>query len=49
MLILSISKNPAAKIKEPKAEIEHLREACHTPLEKAIFEFMFSIGCRIGG
>ncbi|MGA3599379.1 tyrosine-type recombinase/integrase [Lysinibacillus agricola] len=28
--------------------IEHLRQACHTPLEKAIFEFMFSTGCRIG-
>ena len=54
-----ISKNPAAKIKEPKVgkripkflterEIEHLREACITPMEKAIFEFMFSTGCRIG-
>ena len=54
-----ISKNPAAKIKEPKAgkripkflterEIEHLREACNTPMEKALFEFMFSTGCRIG-
>ena len=29
-------------------EIEHLREACFTPLEKALFEFMFSTGCRIG-
>jgi integrase/recombinase XerD len=29
-------------------EIEHLREACLTPLEKALFEFMFSTGCRIG-
>jgi integrase/recombinase XerD len=54
-----ISKNPAAKIKEPKTgkripkfltefEIEHLREACSSPLEKALFEFMFSTGCRIG-
>lgn len=54
-----VSKNPAAKIKEPKAgkripkflteiEIEHLREACSSPLEKALFEFMFSTGCRIG-
>jgi integrase/recombinase XerD len=54
-----ISKNPAAKIKEPKlgkripkflteCEIEHLREACSCPLEKALFEFMFSTGCRIG-
>ncbi len=29
-------------------EIEHLREGCHTPMEKALFEFMFSTGCRIG-
>jgi integrase/recombinase XerD len=54
-----IAKNPAAKIKEPKMgkripkfltelEIEHLREACFTPLEKSLFEFMFSTGCRIG-
>ncbi|MFJ8243881.1 tyrosine-type recombinase/integrase [Peribacillus asahii] len=54
-----ISKNPAAKIKEPKVgkripkflterEIEHLREACFTPMENALFEFMFSTGCRIG-
>lgn len=52
-------KNPTAKIKEPKTgkripkfltemEIEHLREACCSPLEKALFEFMFSTGCRIG-
>jgi integrase/recombinase XerD len=54
-----ISINPAAKIKEPKVgkripkflterEIEHLREACYSPLEKGLFEFMFSTGCRIG-
>ncbi|RFU60918.1 tyrosine-type recombinase/integrase [Peribacillus glennii] len=54
-----ITKNPAAKIKEPRpgkripkflteTEIEHLREACFTPMEKALFEFMFSTGCRIG-
>jgi integrase/recombinase XerD len=29
-------------------EIEHLREACFTPMEKALFEFMFSTGFRIG-
>ncbi|WP_019242969.1 MULTISPECIES: tyrosine-type recombinase/integrase [Bacillus] len=51
--------NPASKIKEPKLdiripkflseeEIEHLREACFTTLEKALFEFMYSTGCRIG-
>ncbi|MCM2535354.1 tyrosine-type recombinase/integrase [Neobacillus pocheonensis] len=54
-----ILKNPAAKLKEPKVgkripkflterEIEHLREACDTPMEKALFDFMFSTGCRIG-
>lgn len=54
-----IYKNPAAKIKEPKVgkripkflsehEIEHLRESCKTPKEKALFEFMYSTGCRIG-
>jgi site-specific recombinase XerD len=54
-----ILKNPAAKIKEPKVgkripkflseqEIEHLRESCQTPMEKALFEFMYSTGCRIG-
>ena len=51
--------NPASKIKEPKLdiripkflseeEIEHLREACYTPLKNALFEFMYSTGCRIG-
>ncbi|WP_075617948.1 tyrosine-type recombinase/integrase [Paenisporosarcina indica] len=29
-------------------EKELLHEACHLPIEKAIFEFMFSTGCRIG-
>ncbi|GAA0336481.1 tyrosine-type recombinase/integrase [Bacillus carboniphilus] len=54
-----IHKNSAAKLKEPKVgkripkfltegEIEHLREACFTTMEKALFEFMFSTGCRIG-
>lgn len=54
-----IMKNPAAKLKEPKIgkripkfltkhEIELLREACHTTTEKALFEFLFSTGCRIG-
>ena len=54
-----LSKNPTSKIKEPKVgkripkylterEIEHLRESCHSPMERAIFEFMFSTGCRIG-
>ncbi|WP_313958750.1 hypothetical protein [Bacillus sp. X1(2014)] len=50
-----ISKNPATKIKEPKSgkripkfltemEIEHLGEACCSPMENALFEFMFSTG-----
>lgn len=54
-----ILKNPAAKLKEPKLgkripkflselEIEHLREACRTRMENALFEFMYSTGCRIG-
>src|SRR5690625_77783 len=54
-----IELNPASKIKEPKVgkripkflterEIEYLRDACVTPIEKALFEFMFSTGCRIG-
>jgi integrase/recombinase XerD len=53
-----IPNNPASKIREPKVgkripkflterEIEHLREACLTSMEKALFEFMFSTGCRI--
>ena len=51
--------NPASKLKEPKVgkripkflterEIEYLRDACFSPMEKALFEFMFSTGCRIG-
>ena len=54
-----ILKNPAAKLKEPKLgkripmflsdlEIEHLREACQTTMENALFKFMYSSGCRIG-
>lgn len=54
-----ITKNPASKLKEPKTgkripkflskhEIEYLREACETTFEKALFEFFYSTGCRIG-
>ncbi|TDL76145.1 tyrosine-type recombinase/integrase [Peribacillus frigoritolerans] len=54
-----IKKNPAAKLKEPKlgkripkflneVEIEQLREACRSTLENALFEFIYSTGCRIG-
>ncbi len=53
------SKNPSANIQEPKLpsrvpkflneeHIEELREACKTRMERAIFEFLFNTGCRIG-
>ncbi|NLP50245.1 site-specific tyrosine recombinase/integron integrase [Bacillus sp. RO1] len=55
----NIPTNPSTKIKEPKTgkripkflnerEIEQLRDACLSTFEKALFEFMFSTGCRIG-
>ncbi|MFC0476760.1 tyrosine-type recombinase/integrase [Robertmurraya beringensis] len=54
-----VSTNPVSTIKEPKPEsripkflteeeIELLREASDSTLEKALFEFMYSTGCRIG-
>ena len=54
-----ISFNPALKLKEPKVgkripkfltemEIEQLRDSCITPMERAMFEFFYSTGCRIG-
>lgn len=54
-----VSTNPVSTIKEPRPEsripkflteeeIELLREACDTTFEKALFEFMYSTGCRIG-
>lgn len=54
-----VSTNPVSTIKEPKPEsripkflteeeIELLREACDSTFEKALFEFMYSTGCRIG-
>lgn len=54
-----ISKNPAAKLREPKLgqripkflteeDIESLREACSTSREHAIVEFLYTTGCRIG-
>lgn len=54
-----ITFNPGTAIKEPKLEskipkflteeeIELLREACLSPFEKALFEFMYSTGCKIG-
>ena len=52
-------KNPAVTIHFPKTgmripkflheeNIEDLREACITRLERAIFEFLYTTGCRIG-
>ena len=54
-----IDRNVAAKLREPKQgkripkflndeEIELLRDSCDSLLEKALTEFFFSTGCRIG-
>jgi integrase/recombinase XerD len=54
-----VTKNEAAKLKEPKKpkaspkpltlyEIENMRDACETPLERCLFEFMYATGCRVG-
>ncbi len=54
-----ISKNPAVRLREPKLgqripkflteeDVETLREACSTPREHAIIEFLYTSGCRIG-
>ena len=54
-----INTNPAAKIKEPKAdknlpkflteeETETLRANCESKIEHAIIEFMYTTGCRVG-
>lgn len=54
-----VSKNPTARLKEPKLgsripkfltedDIETLREACTSPLEHALVEFLYTTGCRIG-
>lgn len=51
--------NAAAKLREPKQgsripkamseeDVEMLREACVSPMEHAIVEFLFTTGCRIG-
>lgn len=51
--------NPARKLREPKLgdripkalndeDTVLLQEACKTPLEHALVEFMYSTGCRIG-
>lgn len=54
-----ISKNPATGIKEPRLSerlpkflteenIETLRESCTDRRERALFEFLFTTGCRVG-
>lgn len=54
-----LERNIAVKLKEPKLgmrvpkalndeEIEFLRDSCSTLLEKALTEFFYSTGCRIG-
>mgnify|MGYP000737159690 CR=1 FL=1 len=54
-----ITANPASKLREPKMgtrlpkalseeDVELLREACETPLEHALIEFLYTTGCRIG-
>lgn len=54
-----LTRNPALKLREPKVpkavpkaltfeEMELLRDACSTPLEHALVEFLFATGCRIG-
>jgi integrase/recombinase XerD len=54
-----ISNNPSARLKQPKDEtripkyvteetIELLRDACVTPFERSLFEFLYTTGCRIG-
>ncbi len=54
-----ISKNPTARIREPKTgtrlpkslseeDIELLREGCTSPFEHALVEFLYTTGCRIG-
>lgn len=54
-----INKNPAVRLREPKEdkplpkflteeEIEYLRAACETPFERALVEFLYTTGCRIG-
>jgi integrase/recombinase XerD len=54
------SRNPAAKIKQPKygkkdlrhplsrEDVELMRLACSTPRERAMLEILYSTGCRLG-
>jgi len=54
-----ITKNPASKLREPRLgqhlpkalgeeDMEMLREACVTPQEHALIEFLYTTGCRVG-
>ena len=54
-----IERNVSSKLKEPKQgaripkalnteEVELLRDACSSSLEKALMEFFYASGCRIG-
>lgn len=54
-----ITVNPARKLKEPKQpklipkaigedDLEMIRESCTVPRERALIEFLYSTGCRIG-
>ena len=54
-----IAVNPARKLKEPKQpklipkaigedDLEMIRESCTVPRERALIEFLYSTGCRIG-
>lgn len=55
----TLLRNPAVKLKEPRLphripkalsikEVELLRDACESPLERALVEFFFATGCRVG-
>ncbi|MFP5110602.1 tyrosine-type recombinase/integrase [Neobacillus sp. C211] len=37
-----------AYLAKSSESLKHLREACCSPMENALFEFMFSTGCQIG-
>lgn len=54
-----ITKNPSTKLKHSKEGnripkfvseevVELLRDACETTMERALFEFLYTTGCRIG-
>lgn len=54
-----IERNPASKLREPRLgqhlpkalneeDMEMVREACITPLEHALIEFLYTSGCRVG-